>query len=290
MTAPVQTELDAEQEVDFRRYGGLLAARWWLVAAGLVAGVVVGYLLALGGGSVWKAEALISLGQPYTPSFGAPVTSYGTNPRAVSEIVRSESALKDAARAAGMHVGGLRGHVSTGQVGTAAATGGARAVPLISLTVQGAKPAKVEKAANRLAHTIVARTTAPYVGQKIVTLNATLDSLQERINTQTQTVTLLQQESNNKSLAALDRLALISQLNGAEQLLGTLKDEQATAQQQLAFSQNVESATIVEQAAAVKSTARSRRTSILVGGLIGLILGALAAILWEPLTARAARA
>ncbi|MGZ4353255.1 MAG: hypothetical protein ACXVZL_11045 [Gaiellaceae bacterium] len=290
MSAPIQPELDAEQEVDFRRYRGLLAARWWLIAAGLVAGAIIGFVLALGGGSVWKAEALISLGQPYTPGFGSPVTSYGTNPRAVSEIVRSDSALKDAAHAAGMHVGALRGHVSTGQVGTATGTGGARAVGLISLTVQGAKPAKVERAASRLAHTVVERTTAPYVGQKIATLNAKLASLQKRIDTQTQTVTLLQQQSNNKSLSPLDRLALISQLNGAEQLLGTLMDEQANSQQQLAFSRNVESATIVEQASAVKSTARSRRTSILVGGLIGLILGALAAILWEPLTSRSTRA
>lgn len=286
MTAP---ELDAEQEVDFRRYGALLAARWWLVVAGVVAGVLIGYVLALGGGSVWKAEALISLGQPYTPGFGSPVTSYGTNPRAVSEIVRSESALKQAAHAAGLHAGVLRGNVSTGQVGTATGTGSARAVSLISLTVQGQKPVKVEKAANRLAEIVVERTTAPYVGQKIATLNAKLASLQQRIDTQTQTVTLLQQQANNQSLAPLDRLALISQLNGAEQLLGTLMDEQANSQQQLAFSKNVESATIVEQAAAVKSTARSRRTSMLVGGLIGLILGALAAIVWEPLTARFAR-
>src|SRR5581483_7163948 len=104
MTTPAPPELDAEQEIDVRRYGALLAARWWLLAAGAVAGIVVGYLLALGGGTVWKAQALMTLGQPYTPSFGAPVQSYGTNPRAVNEIVRSESALKQAARVSGMRL------------------------------------------------------------------------------------------------------------------------------------------------------------------------------------------
>ncbi len=285
MTTPAPPELDAEQEIDVRRYGTLLAARWWLVAAGLVAGLVVGYALALGGGTVWKAEALLTLGQPYTPSFGAPVQSYGTNPRAVNEIVRSESALKQASRASGMRVGNLRGHVSIGQVGNQAST---RAVPLVSLTVQGKRPGRTEAAANELAQIVVARTTKPYVGEKVRTLRSQLDSLQQRINAQQQTVTALQKEADNAGLSPLDRLTLISQLNGAAQLLGQLKDEQNTAQQQLAFSQNVESATIVQPAASVKSSARSLRTSMLVGALLGLILGALAALLWEPLAARLA--
>jgi hypothetical protein len=46
----------------------------------------------------------------------------------------------------------------------------------------------------------------------------------------------------------------------------------ATTQQQLAFSRNVEGAKVITRAVAQKSTARSRRTS-----LIGLLLGAIAA-------------
>jgi len=33
---------EAEQEVDFARYVRLLAVRWWLLAAGLVSGAVIG--------------------------------------------------------------------------------------------------------------------------------------------------------------------------------------------------------------------------------------------------------
>ena len=285
MTAPPQPELDAEQEVDVRRYGSLLAARWWLVAAGLVAGILVGYLLALGGGSVWKAEALLSLGQPFSPGGGTPVASFATNPRAVNEIVRSESALKQAARAAGLHVGALRGHVSTAQVGSGTGTA-ARNVPLITLTVQGAKPAKVEKAANALASIVLARTTAPYVGAKIQTLKTRLASLQTRLNSEAVEIKALSAQTSDRQLTPLDRLTLVSQLNNVEQLYGSLIDTQSVTQQLLALALNVESATVVEPASAVKSTARSTRTSMLVGGLLGLILGALAAILWEPLTAR----
>ena len=35
-----------------------------------------------------------------------------------------------------------------------------------------------------------------------------------------------------------------------------------------------------------KTTARSRRNTVIIGALIGLILGALAALLWEPVAAR----
>lgn len=279
-----QAELE-EQEVDFGRYGGLLAARWWLLAVGLVAGLAVGWALAAAGGSVWKAQALISLGQPFSPTGGSPVNSFATNPRAVAEIIRSESALKQASRTSGMRLGNLRGHVSSGQVGTGTGAS-ARAVPLISLTVQGPKPARVEAAANALAHIVIARTTAAYVGTKISTLEDQLKSLQDRINTQQQTVTQYQTQVDSSQLPPLDRLALISQLNGAAQLLGQLKDEQTTAQQQLALAENVESATIVSPAAASKSSARSQRTSMLVGGLIGLILGGLAALLWESAARR----
>lgn len=288
MSAAREPELDAEQEVDFRRYGARLAAHWWLVVAGLVAGVIVGYLLSLGGGSVWKAQALISLGQPFSPTGSTPVNYYTSNPRNINEIARSESALKAAAHAAGMRLGALRGHVSTGQVGTGSTSGTGRAIPLVSLTVQGARPAKVETAANTLAQIVVQRTTAPYVGVKITTLESQLKSLQERINVQTQTVTLLQQQANNRGLTAIDRLSLVTQLNGAVQFLGTLKDEQTTSQQQLALAQHVESATVVSQASAVKTTARSRRTSMAIGGLIGLILGGIAALVWQPLAARRA--
>jgi uncharacterized protein involved in exopolysaccharide biosynthesis len=276
------TELE-EQEVDFGRYRRLLAARWWLPVGGLVAGLVIGLLLAAAGGSVWKASALISLGQPFSPTGGSPVASFATNPRAVDQIIRSESALKEAARASGMRLANLRGHVSSGQVGGGTGAAAARSVTLIQLNVQGPKPAKVEKAAKRLAEIVVEDTTAAYVGTKIKTLENQLNSLQERINIQQQTVTQYQKAAQATGLAALDRLALVSQLNGAAQLLGQLKDEQVAAQQQLALAQNVESAKVVREPAAVKSTARSSRSSMIVGGVIGLLLGALAALVWDSL-------
>jgi uncharacterized protein involved in exopolysaccharide biosynthesis len=89
-------DLDAEQEVDLRSVWDRIAARWWLPVLGVVLGLIGGFLLALGGGKVYEAETLVAMGQPFSPNGGAPVQAFLTNPRAVSEFIRSESALRKA--------------------------------------------------------------------------------------------------------------------------------------------------------------------------------------------------
>src|SRR5436305_15261152 len=110
---PSPPDVDAEQEVDFGRWARTLAARWWLPVGGLVIGLAVGYLLALGGAQVYQAEALVSLGIPFTPNGGGQIQGLSSNPRTVNEIVHSESAPKDAARHAHVRVGAIRRTVST---------------------------------------------------------------------------------------------------------------------------------------------------------------------------------
>jgi uncharacterized protein involved in exopolysaccharide biosynthesis len=285
-TARTPPDLDAEREVDLSRWRSAVAARWWLLAAGLVAGGVLGLLASVGGSQVYRAQALISLGQPFSPTGSAPVNSFATNPRAVSEIVRSESALKQAAAAAGLHVGALRGKVSSGQVGTGTGTAAARNVPLVNVTVTGAKPGKVEAAANELAQIVVDRTTAKYVGLKIRTFNETLKSIQERLDTLAPRITLLESAIEDQRRSFDERLLLVTQLDNAQERRGQLLDLQTTTQQQLALAVTVESAQIVQQAAAAKTTARSRRNSIAIGALIGLLAGLIVAIAWDPVVAR----
>src|SRR5581483_10534943 len=74
------SDAGAEREIDLSRWKQAAVERWWIVAAGLVAGVVVGALYSLSGGSVWEASVLVAPGQPFTPS-GSPVLSYQSSPR-----------------------------------------------------------------------------------------------------------------------------------------------------------------------------------------------------------------
>src|SRR5471032_2354153 len=106
------SDLNAEREIDLGRWKQAAMERWWLLAAGLVAGVIVGGVYSLSGGSVYQASVLLAPGQPFSPT-GAPVLNYQSSPRAIEKLVTGESALKRAAKVAGIGVGALRGHVST---------------------------------------------------------------------------------------------------------------------------------------------------------------------------------
>jgi uncharacterized protein involved in exopolysaccharide biosynthesis len=279
---------DAEREVDLRSVWERIAARWWLPVLGLLLGAVIGFGLALGGGKVYKAETLVAMGQPFSPA-GAPVQSFLTNARAVSEIVRSEAALEKAARASGLRVRALRGNVTSAIVG--ASGPGARPVgaPLVTITVIAAQPLKAERAADALAKEVIERTSAQYVDTKITAFNDQLESIQEQLNTLVPRIDQLEQAVNEPGLSALDKLVLVSSLDNAQTRRGQLLDLQSDVRQQLALAENVEKAQVVQPAAAVKTTARSGRNGALIGALLGLLLGCAAALLADPFLARRAR-
>src|SRR5206468_12288880 len=79
------------------------------------------------------------------------------------------------------------------------------------------------------------------------------------------------------------KLIIESTANNVALRESTISNDLALEQQQLALAQSVEFAQIVgPQSKAVKTTARSRRNSVVVGALIGLLLGAIAAIVADP--------
>jgi capsular polysaccharide biosynthesis protein len=279
------TDTGAEREIDLSRWKQAAVERWWVVAAGLVAGVVVGALYSLSGGSVWEAAVLVAPGQPFTPS-GSPVLSYQSSPRSIDVLVTSESALERAAAKAEIPVGKLRGHVSTQSVSTGLGSSASRGSNLIRITVRLSKPKHAEVAANALGGIVISDTTSSYVKKSILTY----ESKERRYNAQLTSLTRVI-ESYNQALATqhlslLEKLIMVNQLDAAIARQGTLNDKLAATDQQLTLVKSVEIAQLVSTAASVKTTARSRRNSILVGALIGLIIGAIVAVV---LDARARR-
>ncbi len=279
MTAP---ETDAEREVDLARWRRAVVALWWLPVGGLIIGAILGGVYSTRGGSTYKATALISLGQPTSPG-GALVPSFGTNPRAVSQIVSGATYQAQAADAADMRASALRGHVSVAQVGSAGA-GATRTTPLISLTVTGSHPKNVAIAANHLAQVVVDKTTASYVNTKIKTFQKTLDNVQSQLNgitSQLATINKALAAADAKNLDPFQQLLIVAQQNNAETRQGNLIAQEETLQQQLVFAKKVEAANVVEKASAVPASAHSKSSSVLIGALIGLILGAIVAVAGE---------
>jgi uncharacterized protein involved in exopolysaccharide biosynthesis len=274
-------DLDAEREVDLRSYWDRIAAHWWLLLAGLAVGLVIGYLISLGGSQVFRGKAVVYLGQPLSGS-GVQVQSQATNPSTVRTIVTSEATIDSVARRVGLRPNQLRGHISTQAV-----TGNITRLgqnPLVSIAVTGSLRAKVARAANLLAATVVnSDALAGYSKTKIKTLTALVDSEESALSLLDQNIKAQQAALSSASgLSTTDRLILLNQLNGLLQQRLTTVDQLTTNQQQLALAEDVEAPKVNTRAVATKTTARSRRNTVLVAGLIGLILGGISALLYEP--------
>jgi uncharacterized protein involved in exopolysaccharide biosynthesis len=283
-----EPELDAEQEVDVGRYWRAVQVRWWLPLVGLVIGAALGYIAAVGGGDVYKAETTLYLGQPFSPTGNAPVQALGTNPTIVGQIARSEASLKAAAAKCGTRVGRLRGKVSTQTVTAAGARGRVTPGqnPLVELGVQADRARVAQCVADSLSSSVIDR-VSPYVDVKISALNETLKSLNAQLESLNRRVAA--QERALEAATRLDpvqQLVIVSQIENAEQRRGIVEERRQEVTQQLALARQVEHARVVEQAGAVKTTARSPQNSAVVGGIIGLLIGAIAAVAWPAVGTR----
>lgn len=292
---PTSPALEEEQEVDLSSGWQRLKARWWLPVGGLLIGAFVGIALALAGGTVWRAQTIVYLGQPFAPLGGGQIQSLATNPRTVNEIVHSESALKRASAISGMPVSRLRSAISTKELSAAGQLRGIN--PLMAIAVKGSGKRKVELAAEALSRRVTERVSS-YVSEKVVQLQRTIDvstaqlaAVESRIETaQRQQTELNADRSIPLSEKLLLNLNLNSVITTADARRTALQDDLSEAQQLLNLAENVEKSKIVEPAAASKTTARSRRSSLIVGALIGLIVGAIAALVVDPISARRGRA
>jgi hypothetical protein len=276
-------ELDDERDVDLHRHWDTITTHWWLPVVGLVGGIIVGYLISLGGAQVYKAKATVYLGQPLSQG-GVQVQSQATNPSTVRQIVTAESTIQRVARDAGLRPDQLRGRVSTQAV-----TGNISRLgqnPLVAITVTGHARRPVARAANDLARAVVfSDALAGYSKTKIENLQLQVDTEKAALAALNKNIKAQQQALSTASgLSTTDRLILGNQLSSLQQQLLTTTDLLTTNQQQLALAKDVEAPQITTLAAATKTTARSRRNTVIVAALIGLLLGIVAALLYEPAT------
>ena len=133
-----------------------------------------------------------------------------------------------------------------------------------------------------------------YVDQKIKLLDDQIASSKtelEGINLRVASYNQqLQDLIKNEAISPTDKLIAVGTLNNSiafnEQRRGTVQQELYQNQQLLSLAQNVERSKIVQPAAASRVTATSRRNAAVIGALIGLLLGAIAAYLGDPFAAR----
>jgi hypothetical protein len=236
---------------------------------------VLGYLVSLGGNQVWNATTTVYLGASYSIIGGNLLQGPQANPATVGTIARAQDSIAQAAARAGMRAADLRGNVSTKSISTGAGASTTRvtANPLVRLTVQASTRRKAQVAANTLAGIVVDR-LSPFADKKIV-------GLQERIAADQQQIDAIAQQQRGASDVTAKAVFALH--------LGDVLDDQLQAKQLLIQAQEVERPKVLTRAAAVKTTARSRRNSVVVAAFLGLLIGLLAALLWDPVVRRRAR-
>lgn len=276
MTAPAPPQRgfdpEAEQEVDFAHYVRLLGMRWWLLAAGLVAGAVIGYLISLSGNQVYKATATVYLGQPYTPTGGALVQNPQTNPSSVGEVINNQAVDNTVANLCHTKAFAFQKGISTQSVPTGVSSKTGSAInPLVRVSVQAKKGKIAACAANGLANEVVKK-LGTYAANKIKNLEA-------HVAIDNADIKRIQAAIASSSISDTDKLILQTNLR-ADQL------DKTTNAQLLLLAKNVESPKVLANAASHKVTARSRRNTVVISALIGLILGVIAALLWDTVVPR----
>ena len=287
MTAP---ETDAEREVDLARWRRAVVALWWLPVAGLVVGAILGAVL------------LDPRGQHLHRDRTDLARAADLARRRARAELRHEPASRVADRQRRrLPVSRRQMPPTCGRQRFAGTSPSERWDPPVPVQrarrrssrsrVTGTHPARTSRSPwrNKLADIVVAKTTASYVKTKIKTFQTTLDNVKLQLAGITTQLNVI-----NKALAAAKRLdpfqqlVIVGQQNNAETRQGNLIAQEETLQQQLVFAQQVEArAQIVEKAGAIKASAHSRSSSILIGALIGLILGAIVAVAGESRLRRA---
>jgi capsular polysaccharide biosynthesis protein len=259
---------EAEQEIDFGRYVRLIAVRWWLVVAGLILGAVVGYAVSLGGGQRYQATATLYLGQPYSASGNVQLQAAQTNPSTVRVIAHATSVIGTVAASCKTKPGAFKGGISTQTVSGNITKNGQ--TPLVSLSVQSPKRKVATCAANGLARIVIDK-SAEFANQKVATFAA-------QIKNDNKQIAVINQALESSATSSTDKLVL--QLR-----LGTLEDARLSTAQLELQANKVEKPSILTGAAASRITARSHRNTAVVAAVIGAILGALAALLWDGIAA-----
>jgi len=275
-----QPELDAEREVDLGRAANAIAARWWLPLLGLVVGLVIGWAMAVGSTQVFRASALLYTGFPLAVG-GGPLPGVNSAPATVRQLVQSDEVVQRVATVSGLRPGQVRGGVS---LSTPSGGRGVQAQTL-TITVRGPAPRRVRLAANELAR-IVSNRLGRFVDGKISNYERQVSSQQAALDALTRSIDETTRALRSGQLDPTQRLVLVSTLGTSEARRAALESENLSTRQLLVQAREYEKPAILARAVPREVTARSKSSSLVVAGALGLLLGIVAALAWDPVAAR----
>ena len=279
--------------------------RWYVIVLSVVAAVALVFLHGVSGATKQSAAtASVYLGQPFTPGGASVLTTTPlSNPQISIQYVTAPQQIAKAAAAAGIDHRSLRKHVSVLASSSAAAGGGAGKTatgggpPTITINVEGPwTRAKVQTVANSLANSLIT------YANRYTTIKTSLIAARVRSEKEELAAALEVQRRaranlkviDQSSAAPLDKVAssspLVSDLSSAAEQIGTLGLNLSNDQVALAATKDIESAQFISQAVGHQVSAATRRSSLVIAAMVGLIVGIGLALAWEALSSRPRRA
>jgi hypothetical protein len=299
VTPPVQPAGEVRVTEYFRR----AMRRWYVIVFSVVAAVLLVFLHGVSGATKQSAaSASVYLGQPFTPG-GASVISQTplSNPSISIQYVTAPRQIAAAAKAAGIDHRSLRSHVSVLASGGAASAAGKAATgggpPTISIAVEGPwTRAKAQTAANTLAQSLL-NFANRYTSLKTKLIASRVKLEKSQLATQLQ---VQKQARRNMAIIAasntdpLSKVAaespFVTDLSTAADQIGTLTVNLTNDQVALVATKDIESAQFISQASGHQVSAATRRNSLVIAAMVGLIIGVGLALAWEALSSRPRRA
>jgi hypothetical protein len=291
-------------EVRVTEYFRRAARRWYVVVLAVVAAVALVFLHGVSGATNQSsAMASVYLGQPFTPGGASVLTSTPlSNPQISIQYVTAEQQIAKAANAAGIDNRSLRKHVSVLSASSSSGTGGGKAAtgggpPTITITVEGPwTRAKVQTVANTLAQSLIdyanrytdlkRRLIAARIASEKAEM-ATLKEVQKRAHANLEAIDASSEPPLQKVAASSP---LVSDLSASATQIGTLTLNLTNDQVTLVAAKDIESAQFISRATGRKVSAATRRSSLVIAAMVGLIVGVGLALAWEALSARPRRA
>lgn len=270
------SELEPEVEIDLGRLGRSLLRGWWLIAAGIAIGAIIGLLVASSGGDLFQARATVYLGQPLATSGSSQLQTLQTNPSSIGQIVRGQDLVRSVADQVGIGASALRRNTSTRTVSGFITRSGQ--TPLVEIIVRGKDRERVTEAANLLAVAVVSDVSS-YADAKIATLETSLVAIDRELEDLEATIEDFDAAIDDPSATPVERAAIGIASQSANQRRGVLLDTRARTELDLVVAQEVERGRVINEASATKVDARSSRSSVVVGAIVGGIVGVALALL-----------
>jgi hypothetical protein len=285
-------------EVRVTEYARRAARRWYVIVIAIVAAVLLVFLHGVSGATnTSTAAASVYLGQPLSLGGGQVINGTPFSNTNISvNYVTSPIQIAKAAKAAGIDHRSLRRHVSViaqSPAGTAKSTTGGSGPPTITITVEGPwTRLKVQRAANTLASSLIgfanrytslkARSTAARIAVEKHQL-AMYAEVQRRASND---LAAIDKSSGSPLEKAAAEAPFVTAMGNAATQIGTLTTALTNDQTSLAATKDIESASFIARAAGRRVTATTRRNSLVIAAMVGLIVGVALALAWEALRAR----